>query len=466
MTTTVLPRRHASTPPEPRRGAWAPAPTDVTARPSLPTASDHGRRPPRSARTGRIAADRQARLTLHPVTLVVRSVAVVLGLLPSALPHSAWIQAGVVLTVLLLAQPVVALGRRRWPAATAGRLLLRAVGMGLAVALPLEVVAAERLRTATGMATSGPAYWLAVAVLVTGAVLLARGIVTGVRRSGRFVARGWRGTLLAVLVVVLGWAALSAFAPSPRPGAPDPQERPLAVASPVGAVRVYAAARPGETLTARATRAADALVAAGGLHRRHVVVMFPTGSGWVDPTAVEGFEDRFGADVAEVSMQSTTTPSWVAYLFQRGSADAGARALFTAVADRIDALPPAQRPQLHLYGESLGAATGRSVFADHRTAARAADSVCSVLWVGPPGGHGLPARATSRVRQAVVANPTDPVVHTHLDSVVVPSGDSTRPWLPVVSFVQQGADFVASRSVPVGTGHRYGPHQADALPTC
>ena len=72
---------------------------------------------------------------------------------------------------------------------------------------------------------------------------------------------------------------------------------------------------------------ADDLVTRGGLSKDHVVLMIPTGSGWVDPAAVDGFERRFHGDVALVGLQYAHTPSWVAFLFQRGAAEAGAREL-------------------------------------------------------------------------------------------------------------------------------------------
>ncbi|MEO7269993.1 MAG: hypothetical protein ABIW49_12385 [Knoellia sp.] len=57
------------------------------------------------------------------------------------------------------------------------------------------------------------------------------------------------------------------------------------------------------------------------------------------------------------------------------------------------------------------------------------------------------------------------VVHASPSMLLTPTGEG-RPWLPVVSFVHAGADFVESLAVPAGSGHRYGSDQPDRLQTC
>ena len=86
--------------------------------------------------------------------------------------------------------------------------------------------------------------------------------------------------------------------------------------------------------------------------------------------------------------------------------------------------------------------------------------MCSALWVGSPGG----AR-TGVGREALVSNADDPVVHATPWLAVRPT-EPDRPWLPVVSYAQSAFDFVGSLAVPEGHGHRYGPDQALAMPTC
>lgn len=87
--------------------------------------------------------------------------------------------------------------------------------------------------------------------------------------------------------------------------------------------------------------------------------------------------------------------------------------------------------------------------------------VCSTFWLGIPGGDGR----TGLPRETIAANADDPVVHASPSMLFTPTGEG-RPWLPVVSFVHAGADFIESLGVPAGSGHRYGSDQPDRLQTC
>ena len=284
---------------------------------------------------------------------------------------------------------------------------------------------------------------------VAGAALL-------LTRAARWVVRHrrrvWRPAVALGAMAALLAPAAPAQATAPTPGG----DHVLTATSPWERCARMAPSAPGESLHQRAERVADDLVARGGLSKDHVVLMIPTGSGWVDPAAVEGFERRFGGDVALVGLQYAHTPSWVAYLFQRGAAEDGARELERAVTARIDRLPADRRPQLHLYGESLGALAGQAVLADPARAS----GICSALWVGSPGGA-----TAGRGREASVANPSDPVVHATPRLLVRPS-ESGQPWLPGVSYLQSSFDLIGALSVPSGHGHRYGIDQAEHLPTC
>lgn len=291
---------------------------------------------------------------------------------------------------------------------------------------------------------------LGIATLTAGAVV---GSVHAVRWGWRRRARLSR----RALALVAGLSMLT-FAPSARADAPAPDQV-LMTPSPVGAVRAYAGLTDSVDDAARARLAVDRLVSAGGLTRKHLVVAIPTGSGWVNPDFVSGTERRFGADVATVSMQYDTRPSWLAFLLDREGATTGARTLLDAVAAEVSRLPAPRRPQVHVVGESLGATAGQAVLRDPG-ARHLRGVVCSTFWLGTPGGGrtGLP-------RETVAANVDDPVVHARPSMLFRPTGDG-RPWLPVVSFVHAGADFVESLAVPAGAGHRYGADQPDRLQTC
>lgn len=377
-----------------------------------------------------------------------------LSISPSSLPHGAVLQ-GVVSALFVLMCVQTARTVRRTPPRWTGP--ARVVGLA-AVALLATAVGTwgdqvlDTARAGAGLPALGWRYWATVLGVVAAGLLL--------RQAGESAWRGrtwsravWRPVSAAVACLGL------VLAGGPAHGVgPDDTMWVVQQSSPVGATRAYAQMLPGEETGDRAERAADALVRDGGLRRSRIVIALPTGSGWVNPQFLAGLEDRFGADVATVSMQYDAAPSWWSYLAHRERSAQAAAALFDAVTARIDELPPRERPDLHVYGESLGADAGQALFAGS-TGAEARRAVCSVLWVGPPGGH----RAGVE-REGVVANPDDPVVHTSWRDFVVPSGEAR--WLPVVSGVHDAVDFIGSLEVPEGMGHRYGRDQVNSLEVC
>ncbi|AKU16626.1 alpha/beta-hydrolase family protein [Luteipulveratus mongoliensis] len=377
-----------------------------------------------------------------------------LSFFPGYLPHSPLVQGLVTAVFVLGSLSVVRRLRRAEPRVTGRRQQHVVVGSGVALAAAVvwAHLSQNAMRAQIGMAPLGLADWAGMAATIGSVVLLGR----GVRLAWRKRARLWR----PVLALAVATSVMVPMTPSHAAGGQGTSEgQVLMDPSPVGAVRTYAAMTGRESVTARAQRAADQLVRAGGLHRSRVVLVIPTGSGWVDPNLVDGLEHRFGADVAMVGMQYSSSPSWMAYVFDQDGATRGARALFDAVSARIQSLPANQRPDLHVYGESLGATAGQAIFTGPGGRART-HQVCSALWVGTPGGD-----TTGLLKESSVANDDDPIVHTNPSMLFEPP-DNGRPWLPVVSLMQAGVDFVSSLAVPTGAGHRYGPEQANALQTC
>ena len=76
---------------------------------------------------------------------------------------------------------------------------------------------------------------------------------------------------------------------------------------------------------------------------RALVVVTTTGSGWVDPGAVDSVEYLVGGDTPTVAMQYSYLPSWMSYLVDQARAREAGRELFDAVYDRWSKLP-ARRP--------------------------------------------------------------------------------------------------------------------------
>ncbi|MEV7534241.1 alpha/beta-hydrolase N-terminal domain-containing protein [Streptomyces hydrogenans] len=79
-------------------------------------------------------------------------------------------------------------------------------------------------------------------------------------------------------------------------------------------VRAYARLDTADETESRAARAVADLRRAGGFERRNLLVVTTTGSGWVDPAAVDSFEYLTGGDTASVALQYSYLPSWMSYL--------------------------------------------------------------------------------------------------------------------------------------------------------
>ena len=321
------------------------------------------------------------------------------------------------------------------------------------------------LRTAMGQNTVGWAHWGFVAV---GTVAVATALIaTG--RALRWTARSMRSSRFGIptLVVLAVLAASVHFA----------AVTPIAAASTLGdtgrtvRLRRHRPQHPhlhrrrrcprSET---RAELAVAQLDRTGALDKPNLVIAVPTGSGWIDENAATGFERRFDGDVAIVGVQYSTAPSWVGFLFDRAAATESARTLFDAVTDRLDELPPEHRPNLYVYGQSLGALGGASVFTDGADQDR---RTCAVLWAGPPSGD-VPTEGAT-----VLANRSDPVVWWSPRLLLLPpdlaetrSDAPTPHWLPLVGFLQTTVDLLGALDAPAGHGHRYGLDQGTAMGAC
>lgn len=415
----------------------------------------------------------------------------VVSLAPSLLPRSAPVQ-GVLTGVLVAALwgSTALIGRLR-PNARPGTTTRLVAVVAAAVAVVWAVACADRwqnsLRAAMALPSVGAAHWTQVGLWAAAVCLVSAGITRGLAAGARRLG-AVRSTALAVIVAALTWfvavpGATSAAADHFRatstvvdPGLVTGDHNSLVPWTTLGAegrrfvagtsdprsIRTYVGLDSAPDVDARAALAVRELERAGGFTRGHVVVAVPTGSGWIDGEAARGIERRFSGDVATVGQQYSYAPSWVTFLFGRTDAKMSARALFAAVSTHVAALPPQERPMVHVYGQSLGSVGGSAIFDDVTGPA-----ACSVLWAGPPAGAVHLGGAT------VLANSSDPVVWwspallTNAPDLTRARVDAPVPqWIPFVSFVQTTVDLVFSLDAPAGHGHRYGDDQGLLMPGC
>jgi uncharacterized membrane protein len=183
-----------------------------------------------------------------------------------------------------------------------------------------------------------------------------------------------------------------------------------------------------------------------------VLVVVPTGSGWVNPAAVTSLEHLTGGDLATVVVQYAARPSWQEYLKGGADVERTASALVGALRARQAAAGP-PRTRLLVYGESLGALGALP-------ALPAADAA---LLAGMPGAAWNPPAELPRGTAArAVRRPDDPVGWWSPRLLVQRPAGWSGPWLPVVSFWQVTGSLLGALAAPSGHGHRYRGELVDA----
>lgn len=269
-------------------------------------------------------------------------------------------------------------------------------------------------------------------------------------------------------------------------------------------IRVYAGLASAATLEARVDLALEELERTGAFDREVLCVVTATGTGWVDPQAASALEYLWAGDTALVSVQYSYLPSWISFLVDSGRAREAGEELFNLVYETWSALPEEERPQLLVFGESLGSDGSEAAFSGVADLRNRTDGV---LWAGPPNfselwssftsdrDAGTPERrpmyeggetvrfATSpgdlrgferpwpRPRILYLQHPSDPVVWWSPRLILrrpawllEPPGEDVLPtvsWFPLVTFLQLTVDLVNSIQVPPGHGHNYASLFAD-----
>ncbi|WOC13470.1 hypothetical protein MP11Mi_25710 [Gordonia sp. MP11Mi] len=378
---------------------------------------------------------------VHPAVVVGGVAGWAVALAPGQLPRPALLLAVVGTVLALIGMGVGSLVSM----AARGRTASREFLAGTAVVVGGLLVPALWWQTRVCEDLGAPTPGIGWVATVAGVPLLVAGAVVVIP------ARAWAiGAVLAALV-----AGPAATANAAAPNLPD------------DARLTYSMLSDG-SFDERAHALVDTWAASDGPDQRAVVVAVPTGSGWIDASAVDGFVSRFDGSVRFLGMQYSDVPSWQAYVRSPDVAGASAIAVLRALDDRSATM--AHRPQIYLYGQSLGAigADAARAWAD-RTGVDVSGTVLS----GAPAGsvESLPDCA----RRVSIANATDPVAdfqasllwrapHHASGTRTIGAEPSMRvPWTPVASFVGTALDLAVSLDGPVGSGHHYGVEQGLAV---
>jgi uncharacterized membrane protein len=265
-------------------------------------------------------------------------------------------------------------------------------------------------------------------------------------------------------------------------------------------IRVYVGLGTAGTAKDRAQLALEELKRTGAFDRSVLIVITTTGTGWVDPAAMNSVEYLLDGDVASVAQQYSYLSSPLSLMVQPEYGAEAARALFTEVYGYWTQLPKDHRPRLYLHGLSLGA----------MNSARSAelfemigDPLNGALWSGPPfeskvwrsitdrrksgssawlpdfgdgsllrfmnqnGGTAQPHAPWGPMRVVYLQYASDGITFFELrdlyrppDWMAAPRGPDVVPqmrWFPVVTMLQLALDMAVATSTPMGYGHVFAP---------
>ena len=264
-------------------------------------------------------------------------------------------------------------------------------------------------------------------------------------------------------------------------------------------IRVYVGLNSADTPEQRARLALEELKRAGGFERSMLLLVTPTGTGWVDPSSQDTAEYLHRGDIATVVAQYSYLNSPLTLLTDQGYGAESARALFTEIYGHWRTLPPESRPRLFLRGLSLGSLNSDLSFDLFDIID---DPFDGALWSGPPFGNETWRRVTAErdpgspawlpefrggsvvrfmnqeqgldrgaeewgtFRIAFLQYASDPITFFSPGSawkepewMFEPRGPDVSPdlrWFPLVTMLQLAADMMMG-TAPKGFGHEYAP---------
>jgi uncharacterized membrane protein len=256
--------------------------------------------------------------------------------------------------------------------------------------------------------------------------------------------------------------------------------------------------------TGRAELALAELDRTGAFDRSNLLLVSPTGTGWVDHTLIETAELLARGDIATCCIQYGRYPSFLS-VQKVALGRSQFRLLLWGVSQRLAERPPGRRPRVLVFGESLGAWTSSDVVMFQGIEGFDHYGIDRALWVGLPwlakwsrsgmarGSGTLVPQGTvgvfdrhqqlaalsqeqrARLRAVILSHDNDPIAVFGPDLLVQPPpwlADGQRGrgvpermrWRPLITFVQTAMDAAnAMVSVPGKFGSFGHDYRADMV---
>lgn len=255
--------------------------------------------------------------------------------------------------------------------------------------------------------------------------------------------------------------------------------------------------------TGRSELALEEMDRLGAFDRKYLLLVSPTGTGWVNHTVTETAEILTRGDVATVCIQYGKAPSFLE-IHGVSLGRAQFRQLLWGVRQRLIGVPEGKKPKVLVFGESLGAWSSSDVIMHQGIAGFDHYGIENALWFGLPGlakwsrtgmregRNPLTPKATvaafdrfeqyedltdqdkRSLRAVIVDHDNDPISQMSLRLAVkrppwldgeprrnVPGG---MRWEPLVTFIQIVADAMNATVMIPGEYKSFGhDYRADTL---
>ncbi|HSL57796.1 MAG TPA: alpha/beta-hydrolase family protein [Acidimicrobiales bacterium] len=268
-------------------------------------------------------------------------------------------------------------------------------------------------------------------------------------------------------------------------------------------IRVYVGINSADSLQERADLLLEELERTGAFEREVLVLVSTTGTGFIEPNAINALEYLHDGDTAIAGAQYSFLPSWISLLADQQVTRDTSRAVFDTVHAHWSALPEDERPELYLFGLSLGSFGVESILTSINIvnapidgALMAGPPFVNELWnqltddrdPGSPAwlpvyGDGRTVRFTGLddaldaptarwgdTRIVYLQNASDPVTFFSPDLALSrpewldtgqrgPDVSSEMRWFPLVTMWQVAFDLPVAGNVPSGHGHLYTSRQ-------
>ncbi len=249
----------------------------------------------------------------------------------------------------------------------------------------------------------------------------------------------------------------------------------------------------------------DELERLGAFDRSYLLLVSPTGTGWVDQTMIEAAELYARGDIATACIQYGRGPSFLEVQKVKLGATQF-RGLLWGVKKRLDGMPEDKRPKVLVFGESLGSWSSSDVVMHQGIEGFDHYGIDRALWFGlvglakwsktgmrqgsgdlvPPGTveafdnfgqyQELTEEQQDRLRAVIVDHDNDPIAQMSFRWAVKRppwlAGTArgrgvaeTMDWVPIITFVQIMVDAMNAMVVVPGQfksfGHDYRADTAD-----